>query len=185
MHKLVLLGDPAVGKTTLLTYFTMGSFNTQHNPTVGAGCSTYHYTKGDFEETVQIWDTAGSEVYKSMAPIYTRDAFAAMIVIDLTQEKTLQSVQEWQKYLQSPVPTIVVGNKCDLRDERKILHVDAYEYCKELNCDYLETSAYTGEGVENAFQAILDRAFEASTMQQEPVDAIDLRGTITKKKSCC
>lgn len=185
MHKLVLLGDPAVGKTTLLTYFTMGSFNPQHNPTVGAGCSTYQYTKDDINESIQIWDTAGSEIYKSMAPIYTRDAFAAMIVIDLTNEKTLDGVDDWIKYLQPGVPIIVVGNKCDLRDSRKINHLECYEFCNKRGCDYLETSAYTGEGVENAFQSILDRAFQVSTTQQESVDSVDLRGTKKKKEGCC
>jgi Ras-related protein Rab-5C len=154
----VLLGDTSVGKTSLVWRFVNDQFNEAVETTVGAAFSTQSVTleSGKIVK-FEIWDTAGQERFKSLAPMYYRNASCAVVVFDLTSELSFQRAKDWVKQLGlSNNPDIVIGlagNKCDLVG-REVKAEDVKAFVAAENLIYLETSAKTGTNVQKLFQNI-------------------------------
>ncbi|KAH0794820.1 small GTP-binding protein [Histomonas meleagridis] len=111
--------------------------------------------------TLQIWDTAGQEKYRALAPMYFRSAGVAIVCFDVTNIDSFTSLDIWLNELESKappgIPIIVAGNKIDLEDRRVIDPSNAEKYVKERNVsEYIEVSAKTGEGVDKLFEIIAD-----------------------------
>merc|ERR1712146_282886 len=122
--KLVLLGDSAVGKSSLVLRFVRGQFFEYQESTIGAAFLTQTVALNDTTVKFEIWDTAGQERYHSLAPMYYRGAAAAIVVYDITNRDTFQRAKAWVKELQRQGnPNIVIalaGNKSDLNSKRKV-----------------------------------------------------------------
>lgn len=161
-NKIVMLGSASVGKTALVMRWTQAKFEAGTQPTIGASYVQRPAMYRDTEQMIQLWDTAGEERYRSMAPIYASGACGAVIVVDLTRPETLEDVPSWIECLDRPgkVPFILVGNKCDLIEERKIDLNKVMDVANKYGVEYFDTSASTGEGVDNAFACIIQKAFD-------------------------
>lgn len=122
--KIVLLGDTSVGKTSLAHRFQKDEMPQNVTSTLGAQFITATFEEGDLELQFDIWDTAGQERFKSLGGLYYRNAKGAVVVYDITSEKTLQRAKEWIAELQQNAePDIIiclVGNKTDLESQRAI-----------------------------------------------------------------
>ncbi|KAF3903938.1 hypothetical protein ABW21_db0205121 [Orbilia brochopaga] len=161
--KLVLLGESAVGKSSLVLRFVKDQFDDYRESTIGAAFLTQTIAL-DENTTVkfEIWDTAGQERYKSLAPMYYRNANCAVVVYDITQAASLDKAKAWVKELQRQANESIVialaGNKLDLvtanPSKRAIETADAEAYAKEAGLLFLETSAKTAENVKEMFTAI-------------------------------
>ncbi|KAM6498597.1 GTP-binding protein RAB5 [Amanita muscaria] len=157
--KLVLLGESAVGKSSLVLRFVKDQFDDYRESTIGAAFLTQTVTLED-QTTVkfEIWDTAGQERYKSLAPMYYRNANCAVVVYDITQASSLDKARTWIRELQRQAdPSIIIalcGNKVDLAARRQVLQEEAKKYAEEEGLMWMETSAKTGEGVTEVFTAI-------------------------------
>ncbi|KAG8734007.1 hypothetical protein FRC11_013493 [Ceratobasidium sp. 423] len=116
--KLVLLGESAVGKSSIVMRFVSDEFHANKEPTIGAAFLTQKCRLEDRVLRYEIWDTAGQERFHSLAPMYYRNAQAAVVVYDVTKEATLEKAKTWVKELQRQAsPNIVIalaGNKVDL-----------------------------------------------------------------------
>ncbi|CAE6410793.1 Ras-related protein Rab-5B OS=Gallus gallus GN=RAB5B PE=2 SV=1 [Rhizoctonia solani AG-1 IB] len=116
--KLVLLGESAVGKSSIVMRFVNDEFQANKEPTIGAAFLTQKCRLEDRVLRYEIWDTAGQERFHSLAPMYYRNAQAAVVVYDVTKEATLEKAKTWVKELQRQAsPNIVIalaGNKVDL-----------------------------------------------------------------------
>lgn len=116
--KLVLLGEAAVGKSSLVLRFVSNDFNEHNSPTIGAAFLTQKCRLEDKVIKFEIWDTAGQERFHSLAPMYYRNAAAAVVVYDITKASSLEKAKAWVNELQRQAnPNIVialVGNKLDL-----------------------------------------------------------------------
>ncbi|KAG0380718.1 MAG: GTP-binding protein ypt5 [Linnemannia gamsii] len=121
--KLVLLGEAAVGKSSLVLRFVNDEFQLNKEPTIGAAFLTQKCRLEDKVIKFEIWDTAGQERFHSLAPMYYRNAQAAVIVYDVTKASSLEKAKSWVKELQRQAnPNIVIaltGNKVDLVANRK------------------------------------------------------------------
>ncbi|KAI5998057.1 GTP-binding protein RAB5 [Pisolithus albus] len=165
--KLVLLGESAVGKSSLVLRFVKDQFDDYRESTIGAAFLTQTVTLDD--QTIvkfEIWcaanilpyllDTAGQERYK--APMYYRNANCAVVVYDITQTSSLDKARTWIRELQRQAdPSIVIalcGNKTDLSARRQVTQEEAKKYADEEGLMWFETSAKTGEGVSEVFTAI-------------------------------
>jgi len=119
--KLVLLGEAAVGKSSIVLRFVADDFQTNKEPTIGAAFLTQKCRLEDRMLRYEIWDTAGQERFHSLAPMYYRNAQAAVVVYDVTKASTLEKAKTWVKELQRQAnPNIVIalaGNKVDLIPE--------------------------------------------------------------------
>merc|ERR1712070_1216078 len=157
-YKLVLLGDSAVGKSSLVLRFVRGQFFEYQESTIGAAFLTQNVSLNDYTVKFEIWDTAGQERYHSLAPMYYRGAAAAVVVYDITNADSFSRAKSWVKELQRQgSPNIVIalaGNKCDLASKRKVEAAEATEYAKDNGLFFMETSAKTALNVEELFKAI-------------------------------
>lgn len=173
--KLVLLGDSSVGKSSIVHRFVKDTFDELRESTIGAAflSQTIKMKDANGEEAVvkfEIWDTAGQERYKSLAPMYYRNANAALVVYDVTQPDSLKKAQMWVQELQNKVGgddlvIYLVGNKIDLvnedPDKRQVETEDGESYAKEQNLLFKEVSAKTGAGVKDIFQDIGEQLYSA------------------------
>jgi Ras-related protein Rab-5C len=157
--KLVLLGESAVGKSSLVLRFVKDQFDDYRESTIGAAFLTQTVSLDD-QTTVkfEIWDTAGQERYKSLAPMYYRNANCAVVVYDISQSASLEKARNWIRELQRQAdPSIVIalcGNKSDLAERRQVSQEEAKKYAEEEGLMWGETSAKSGEGVNDIFLAI-------------------------------
>ncbi|KAM0271662.1 hypothetical protein ACHAQH_008997 [Verticillium albo-atrum] len=187
--KLVLLGEAAVGKSSLVLRFVNNDFQENKEPTIGAAFLTQKCNLPTRTIKFEIWDTAGQERFASLAPMYYRNAQAALVVYDLTKPTSLVKAKHWVAELQRQAsPGIVialVGNKLDLTndggagsaggddddeadgdeasgDARKISTEEAKTYAEEESLLFFETSAKTGHNVADVFTAIANAIPETS-----------------------
>ncbi|KAG0002790.1 GTP-binding protein of the rab/ypt [Modicella reniformis] len=157
--KLVLLGESAVGKSSLVLRFVKDQFDDYRESTIGAAFLTQTICLDDATTVkFEIWDTAGQERYKSLAPMYYRNANCAVVVYDITQSSSLDKAKSWVKELQRQAdPNIVIalaGNKNDLSARRAIATEDAQAYADEAGLLFFETSAKTAANVNELFTSI-------------------------------
>jgi len=167
--KLVLLGESAVGKSSLVLRFVKGQFLEYQESTIGAAFLTQTVCLNDITVKFELCDTAGQERYHSLAPMYYRGAQAAIIVYDITSHESFQRAQAWVKELQRQGnPNIVIafaGNKFDLVENRKVPIEEAQSFCDENGILFMETSAKSGANVNELFVAI---AKKLPKTQQKP-----------------
>jgi small GTP-binding protein len=156
--KLVLLGEAAVGKSSVVLRFVKGEFVEFQESTIGAAFLTQSVSLGDVVVKFEIWDTAGQERYHSLAPMYYRGAHAAVVVYDITSLETFRRAQEWVKELQRKGnPDIVIalaGNKADLAAKREVDPQAASLFAEENGLLNFETSAKTALNVNELFVAV-------------------------------
>jgi Ras-related protein Rab-6A len=170
--KTVILGDQNVGKTALVQRASTGDFEDQIKSTVGATYTTM--TVNHLEGTVKlhVWDTAGQENFRSLVPIYFRDAVCALVVFDLTQIESFRNLDYWVTTLRTSSPRTVVGiigNKVDLADNRVVPLEEVQEFMNMAKVAfYEETSAVTGQGVHGLFTRLFDCLTEFERQESSP-----------------
>jgi len=159
--KLCLIGDSGVGKSSLVQRFVHDTFNPNLESTIGASFMTKTLIYDNRTFKFQIWDTAGQERYRALAPMYYRGAGAAIIVYDVTQEQSFQSVKSWVRELNNHgtqnIILAIAGNKCDLDDRREVQQREAQSYAESMNAIFMETSAKTAHNIINLFREICYR----------------------------
>ncbi|KAF7239632.1 Ras-related protein Rab-5C [Varanus komodoensis] len=156
--KLVLLGESAVGKSSLVLRFVKGQFHEYQESTIGAAFLTQTICLDDTTVKFEIWDTAGQERYHSLAPMYYRGAQAAIVVYDITNMDTFVRAKNWVKELQRQASSNIVialaGNKADLGSKRAVDFQEAQTYADDNSLLFMETSAKTAMNVNETFMAI-------------------------------
>jgi small GTP-binding protein len=187
--KVVMLGSQTVGKSSIVTRLIRGTFTTETVSTIGAVFQSKTVPVGDIQVKLQIWDTGGSERYRSMAPMYFRDADAAIVVYDMTSTQSFQELETWLKSLSEQGPeTIVValaGNKCDLANGRTITNEMAQRFVADNGIPiYLETSALNGENVEEIFAQVAKLVLTGGTMLGPKKKTVNVDST-GESKGCC
>lgn len=188
--KVMLLGPPGVGKTAIIYRFMYGQFHTDYEATVGIDYFTRHYTQGDKTTVVQIFDTAGQERFSSLVSAYMRDANIAVVAFDLSDAGSLtEGVRQIEAFRDShgtDVPIILVGNKLDLN--RALTKEEVRDCAKLQNVRCFETSAATGEGIEELFTCVAEIA-QKPNVKLNPSPSVRLvSGELPKeepKKGCC
>ena len=159
--KVVLVGDTKVGKSCILSRFVQGTFDRNSPPTIGAAFLTKVITTPNGPVRLQLWDTAGQEKFRSLAPMYYRSSAVAVLVYDVTSKTSLEGLEDWAAEIADKAPhnikLIVLGNKIDLVEERCVSTQSGQEFANGLNCVYYgETSAKTGEGINDVFNKIAE-----------------------------
>jgi len=156
--KLVLLGDSRVGKSSVVIRFVKNEFDQYKFPTIGATFLTQSVAVGDYLVKFEIWDTAGQEKYRSLAPLYYRGASAALIVYDITNRESFDNARKWIEEVQTQEgPHVVIGlagNKLDLAANRQVSTEEGEAFARENNFIFFETSAKNSTNIKEIFRAI-------------------------------
>uniref|UniRef100_A0A5F8HEK3 Ras-related protein Rab-4 n=1 Tax=Monodelphis domestica TaxID=13616 RepID=A0A5F8HEK3_MONDO len=155
LFKFLVIGSAGTGKSCLLHQFIENKFKQDSNHTIGVEFGSRVVNVGGKTVKLQIWDTAGQERFRSVTRSYYRGAAGALLVYDITSRETYNSLTNWltdARTLASPnIVVILCGNKKDLDSEREVTFLEASRFAQENELMFLETSALTGENVEEAF----------------------------------
>jgi small GTP-binding protein len=155
--KVVMLGDGAVGKTALTTRFTQDHFDADYKRTIGSDFAVKRVTVPDRDAnvTMQVWDLAGQPRFEIVRQSFYRGARGGLLVFDVTRRRTFLNLHRWREEarenLGREIPVVVVANKVDLQDSRVVGTEEGEEYAKAIKSLYVESSALTGQNVEDAF----------------------------------
>lgn len=188
--KLLLLGDSAVGKSSLLVRLCDGKFDSNFVLTIGVDFKLKMIPERNGRRLkLQVWDTAGQERFRTITPAYYRAAMGVVITYDVTDQSSFDHVEFWVTQLDqhgdTRVQRILVGNKSDLEDCRKVSREDGEALAARFNMKFFETSAKTGASVEEAFLEIADQVVEKhyAGAPPQPRQGMELQAG-NKKKSC-
>ena len=186
--QLLIIGDSTVGKTSILTRYTNGTFNANYLATVGLDNFTKDEIINDKNIRIKIWDTAGQERYKSLTKGFFRNAQGIMVVYDVTNQETFESLQYWIQSIKTNIesevdhiPIVIIGNKID-SNEREVKPEEAEKYFKELNYPYFETSAKTGENIDNTIRTLVKQVLDKNNSKNEENNNIKINADEHKKK---
>ncbi|OHT03529.1 small GTP-binding protein [Tritrichomonas foetus] len=169
--RVVLIGNTAVGKTSILNQVMDHTFNDIEPTTIGANYQLYTCDIDDIHVEIQIWDTAGQERFRSLGPIYFRNSIGAICVYDATNKESFNSLPDWISSFTSIAGTdtliAIVGNKCDLSEEIQVTKEDADYFAQESGYLSFQTSAKTGDGIDNLFKTIAQELIATKTTNFE------------------
>ena len=164
LFRYIIVGDMAVGKSCLLLQFTDNKFRHQHELTIGVEFGGKTIEVGNKVVKIQIWDTAGQEKFRSISHSYIRNADAIILVYDVTNEETFDHVSTWMEAIQGlarqGLPVILVGNKIDMENERKISTEEGQKLAEKYKILFKEASAMSGNGVTEAFTMLTIEIFD-------------------------
>ncbi|XP_053955966.1 ras-related protein Rab-43 [Anastrepha obliqua] len=183
LFKVVLIGDCGTGKTCIVERFKTGNFIERHGNTIGVDFSMKTLNVEGKQAKLQIWDTAGQERFRTITQSYYRSANGVIIVYDITKRASFSNLQKWieevRRYTASNVILILIGNKCDLEEEREVQFEEAKQMCQYIPeiLFVMETSAKQNTNVEDAFVCLateLKRRHDANTVEADKEDALRL-----------
>ena len=199
--QILLIGDSSVGKTSLIQRYVNGIFKDEKDvylPTVGLDFYTKYEIINNMNVEVRLWDTAGQERFKSLTPNYFKNAEGVILTYDITNMESFENLKYWINSIKTHlgdknifIPIIIVGNKLDKEDMRDITREEAEKFAKENKYKYFETSAKTGEGVDDAFRDLVNQILEKSDKFEEErnernsVKINENQEDNPKKKGCC
>ena len=202
LYKIIIIGDTCVGKSNILSRYLRDEFKEDSKSTVGVELGSKFLKVKGVGAKLQIWDTAGQERYKSITSAYYKGSHGCFIVYDITSETTFENVDKWfeqaQKEASKDVSVILVGNKCDLENDRKIPREKGEEKAKNMNCPFFETSALSKIKIDDIFNEMVNNIYERTGGPKNEEDddiemvnendnkAVNLNAEEPpKKKGCC
>jgi small GTP-binding protein len=192
--KIVLVGETQVGKTSIVTRLVNDKFTSGGPATIGASFQNYKVATKNGMTSFQIWDTAGQEKFRSLAPMYYRSSDVAIMCFDCTKRVTLEALDDWSRELIEKGPPnlikILVANKCDLEDQREVTkkEADDFAYKNQIN-HFAEVSAKTGAGVKELFIYIAENfatpQATGEVIEEDVPVAIDKAPLAKSSGGCC
>ena len=201
IFKIILIGSSGVGKSSLIQRYTQKTFEDVYDCTIGVDFFTKTIDVNGKTVKLQIWDTAGTEKYRSITSSYYRGSHCALIVFDLTSKDSFESLPTWiENYYKNcnqefDKNVIMIGNKNDLSEKRDVTQEKINDFIKLNNLVYFETSAKTGENVDESFQYIAQKLMEEEKLKEKlgvkrevKNNNLNLKNSenlITNKKKCC
>ncbi|XP_049600163.1 RAB3D, member RAS oncogene family, b [Syngnathus scovelli] len=160
MFKLLIIGNSSVGKTSFLFRYADDSFTSAFVSTVGIDFKVKTVFRNDKRIKLQIWDTAGQERYRTITTAYYRGAMGFLLMYDITNQDSFNAVQDWatqiKTYSWDNAQVILIGNKCDLEDDRLIPTEDGHRLAEDLGFQYFEASAKDNINVKQVFERLVD-----------------------------
>ena len=200
MFKVVLVGDSFVGKTNIMSKYLKNEFHEDSKATVGVEFGSKQFNVEGHSIKAQIWDTAGQERYKAITSAYYKGAKGAFIVYDITRKNSFESIDKWindvTAVADKKITIVLIGNKSDLEDQRQVTKEQGEDKANKLQVAFLETSAFSGENLEKAFQMMIKEVYKKcheEMMSEGDVDIINggedinlaKKNNSGDKKKCC
>ena len=164
MFKVVLVGDSFVGKTNIMSKYLKNEFHDDSKATVGVEFGSKQFNIEGHTIKAQIWDTAGQERYKAITSADYKGAKGAFIVYDITRKNSFESIEKWVSDVTAvadkKITIVLIGNKSDLEDQRQVSKEQGEEKSNKLEIAFLETSAFSGENLDKAFEMMINEVYK-------------------------
>jgi len=184
--KVVFVGDTAVGKTSIIMRYQHNVFMTDFQSTVGAAFVSKTVQTKNGDANLHIWDTAGQERYRSLVPMYSRGAAAALIVFDVSEKESFGGIESWVNQVRRDIPAdctiFIIGNKCDkeiLVDKKEI---EVFAANNNLRLHFV--SALTGNGISELFKDVSE-SIPFDKFRNIPEELSFSSSTQKRGNSCC
>ena len=189
LYKILLLGDSTVGKTCFLLRYVDDSFLDLHMATIGLD---YRLKTLILEEQkivkVQLWDTAGQDKFRAITRNYYKGASGIILIFDVTNVKSYENIKKWineiKEEISEKVKIVLIGNKIDNVQERKISREQGDKLASEIGVKFFETSAKTGEGINESVFFLVKKIFENDPEVKNKYQGRNLK-MYNKKRKCC
>jgi len=194
MFKLIIIGEPSVGKSCLLVRAVKDEYKDTYEVTVGAESSIFLVKINQKTVQLQVWDTAGMEKFRSMVKVFFTGSQGAFIVYDITRKETFEALDVWLSTLRETttpdVKVVLVGNKKDEESQRQVTSDMGKAYVEKHGLySFVETSAKTGEGVIETFINIAKSLFleheNVTTPPKKSSKTLEEGSKKGGKKGCC
>ena len=195
-YKIILVGDSGVGKTCILMRAVNNKFSENYQATIGFEFLLMYFQVNNIKIKLQIWDTCGQEMYRSLIQGFYRNTTSTILVFSKTNRSSFDNLGMWIKDIKNnteqDMPIFLVGNKCD--EEKKKVEVnkeEAEEFSKQYNLKYFcESSAKTGYNINQIFEEVAkvvykDFCLKRNTRKQIPRMGLDKKEESGSKKRCC
>ena len=198
-YKLIFLGDQGVGKSCILNRFLNDTFIEDYQATIGLDFQSKNVQIDNQDIHLLLYDTAGQEKFRSLIPMYTRDANIILLVYDISNRDSFTNLTHWLKDLTNvnmeEVILCIVANKIDLVDKRVVTNEEGQKFADEHDFIFQEISAKTGDGFSDLFYKQLFEKIRTKFRPsgQQPASEInDIKFNIDQeenrsspKKKCC
>ena len=189
LYKILLLGDSTVGKTCFLLRYVDDSFLDLHMATIGLD---YRLKTLILEEQkivkIQLWDTAGQDKFRAITRNYYKGASGIILIFDVTNIKSYENIKKWineiKEEISEKVSIVLIGNKIDNVQERKISKEQGEKLANEIGIKFFETSAKTGEGINESVFFLVKKIFENDPEVKNKYQGRNLK-IKNKKRKCC
>ena len=155
-QKIIFVGDPGVGKTTIISRIMDNPFNDAYEPSIGVDFMSKTITYKGQSTKLQMWDTAGQEKYKGLIPSYVRNSSIVFLIYDVSTKTSFDNIPNWINFIRNIETTTLVlcGNKIDIT-EREVKKEDGEALAQKEGIAFFEASAKTGEGIKNMFYSAI------------------------------
>ena len=171
IFKVVLIGDSGVGKTNILSRYVRDEFSIETKSTVGVEFGSKIVKVSNQTIKVQIWDTAGQERYKAITTAYYKGAKGAFVVYDISKKDSFTNVDKWIGELKThgdaEVCVLLVGNKCDLEEQRQVTTEEAAKKSEVYDIGFCETSAMQAVNIEKVFSIMIEEIAKKVIKKEE------------------
>ena len=193
--KLLTLGESYVGKTTLILNYMNPNIKTTNlerlYPTIGVDYQKKSVTIDNRNINVEIWDTAGQEKFKKITSQYYNGADGIILIFDITNKESFEKISFWIQDLSNKIDLdntclILIGNKTDLKDQRKVSVEEAQKYAEQYNIEYYEVSALKNVGIIEMMEFFIKKCYNNIKEKNNYSITISKDGmNYYSKKNCC
>ncbi|XP_054279633.1 ras-related protein Rab-7L1-like [Macrosteles quadrilineatus] len=199
LFKVIVIGDPTVGKTSFVQRYVQNTYRKDYKGTVGVDFALKILKLGDSQTVkLQLWDIAGQERFTWMTRVYYKDAHGCVIMFDLTNKNSFVNTLKWKKDVDSkctlpdgsPIPCMLLANKCDLQSQRQVDQMEIETFYKQHNfIGWTETSPKEGLMVNDSMRFLVDVMIKQEGNQSfsssESSEYISLTGPGPQSKKSC
>ena len=174
LFKILLIGNSAVGKSSLLLRFSDNVYNDTFLPTIGVDFKIRTFDLNNKTVKLQIWDTAGQERFKTITSSYYKGAHGIILTYDITDKQSFRDIENWlaevEKHANEKVNKLLVGNKCDLESQRQVTYEEGKKFADQLGIKFVETSAKNSVNVDSAFFTMANEIKERVQIENPTAD---------------
>jgi len=187
--KIILVGDPGVGKTSIMTKFVSNEFQNTYLSTIGVEFKSKEiHINNNTCARLKIWDTCGQEKFRAITRQYFKNSEGVFVVFDLTNKETIKKLDIWMKDIKDNIDNdyfiFLIGNKSDVKERDLTIAEEAKQFAINKKINYYEVSAKTGSGIYNIFEKMASKLINkkkiVKSKEEINTDKIDIENKINK-----